>query len=242
MVVGPFISYCALIQPVASIPNIPQINTTLGNAKLRRPDRADDGVARALRLNELLQKATVLAAIEEKTMETSAVEILDAGIVVIARSAARAGTERRRTSTRSTRPPDVTGGRRGRGGRGGRGGGGGWCWCWEWLVVLLLESIGQSQVVGDNVSRERLLGKLLLDAPAEQIVLALFQDFARLGRSEIPGTRTRSLVHDSLGQVPRWCMLRVVVRVVPFLLRPGGGQLVLGPKEEKELVRHAIPS
>jgi hypothetical protein len=27
------------------------------------------------------------------------------------------------------------------------------------------------------------------------------------------------------------------------LLRPGGGgQLVLGPKEEKELVRHAVPS
>jgi hypothetical protein len=129
VVVRPFISNCTLIQPVASIPNIAQINAALGNAKLWRPHGADDGVARALGLDELLQQATVLAAIEEETMEASAVEILDAGIVVVG-NAARAGTERRRTSTRGTCPPDVTGGRRGR--RGGRGGGGGCWWCWKW--------------------------------------------------------------------------------------------------------------
>ena len=189
VVVGPFISHRALVQSIAPIPNIPQVNAAFRNAKLRRPNCADDGVARALGLNKLLQQATILAPIKQETMEASTVEIFNASIVVVARSAGCARAKRGRTSTRGTRFPDATSGRRG-GGRGRRRGGRGWWWCWKWLVILLLECIWQGEIVRNNVARERLLGKLLLDAPAEQVVLALFQDFARLGRREIPGTRT----------------------------------------------------
>lgn len=86
VVVWPFVSHCTLVQPVAPIPDITQINATLRDTKLRRPDGADNGVSGPLGFNKLLQQATILASIEKEMVEASAVEILDAGIIIVARS------------------------------------------------------------------------------------------------------------------------------------------------------------